>query len=226
MADKIKPLKIENSALGGTQNDPFPTEANPSQDYVAAKGVAFENSDTRLIDLNGAGNIQFTDASETTPKTVRQLRTANQNIFDNTTNGFVSTNVQAAIEESYNLAINSAKAYVFCSYNGNAITGRYLELFKNLPMNTAPLYSSNGFKVLTIVTGSSASSTCTIGFYNQAASMPGTLLYTVTFSSQTRVINTGSIAVPLFTLAANGQLAVKINSGSINNPYLYFVLQG
>lgn len=45
MVDKIKPLKIESASLGGTQNDWGPTEANPTEDYAAIKGVAFENSD-------------------------------------------------------------------------------------------------------------------------------------------------------------------------------------
>jgi len=58
MADKVKPLKIENSATGGTQNDPFSVETNPTQDYLAAKGIAFENSDTYLMDKSSSNNIQ------------------------------------------------------------------------------------------------------------------------------------------------------------------------
>lgn len=52
MIDKIKPLKIE-TAIDGTQTDPFPTEANPAQDYVAAKGVSFENSDEYYLSKIG-----------------------------------------------------------------------------------------------------------------------------------------------------------------------------
>jgi hypothetical protein len=58
MADKVKPLKIENASLGGTQNDPYPTETNPTQDYLAAKGIAFENSDTYTMDISAEGNVQ------------------------------------------------------------------------------------------------------------------------------------------------------------------------
>jgi hypothetical protein len=64
MVDKIKPLKIENSSTGGTEIDPFPRESNPTSDYAAFKGIAFENSDTRLIDLDGSGNLQFLDANQ------------------------------------------------------------------------------------------------------------------------------------------------------------------
>lgn len=61
--DKVKPLKIENS-VNGTQNDEFPTEVNPSEDYIASKGVAFENSDNHFIDKDpGTGQIRMSDPS-------------------------------------------------------------------------------------------------------------------------------------------------------------------
>jgi len=53
MADKVKPLKIESSSTGGTQNDPFPTEVTPTQDYLSTKGLAFEGLDTFLLDKIG-----------------------------------------------------------------------------------------------------------------------------------------------------------------------------
>lgn len=101
MPDKVKPLKIENPASGGTDTDTGPTETNPNQDYLATKGIAFENADNRLIDLTPTTKeIQFLDAVETVAITVRMLRTAVQNIFSNATNLFSATNVQAAIEEA------------------------------------------------------------------------------------------------------------------------------
>ena len=44
MVDKVLPLKIENPASGGTETDDMPVEVNPSEDYVAAKGVALRGS--------------------------------------------------------------------------------------------------------------------------------------------------------------------------------------
>jgi len=99
MADIIKPLKLESTSSGGGQNDFSPTETNPNEDYIGILGVSFTANLLRTIDLDGSGNIQFKDATETSPITVRQLRTAASNIFDNSTNGFTSSNVQAAIEE-------------------------------------------------------------------------------------------------------------------------------
>lgn len=51
--DKVRPLKIENPSEGGTQTDPFPTEMNPTQDYVATAGISFEGTDTFLAQKVG-----------------------------------------------------------------------------------------------------------------------------------------------------------------------------
>ena len=73
MADKIKPLGMESPSLGGTETSPFPTELDPTEDYVAAKGVAFENNDNRLIDLDVSGNMQFKDVGQASPFRLNKL---------------------------------------------------------------------------------------------------------------------------------------------------------
>lgn len=74
MADKIKPLKIENIGTGGTQNDGFPTETDPNQDYLAAKGVAFENNDNILIDADPiTGEIRYKDPVQSTYKKLNEI---------------------------------------------------------------------------------------------------------------------------------------------------------
>jgi hypothetical protein len=212
-------LKIENPATGGSETDPFPTEANPSEDYVAAKGFAFENLDTRAMDLDGSGNIQFKDATETTYVQLWKLRRAIYEIFDPTGTGLVSVNTEDAIKEIYGLAESASKGFIFAEYNGNANTGRYLEFFNAIDSNEAPLYSDTALEVIEIVAATTATNaTCTIGFYNNT-----TLLYTVTFSAVKRVTLSG---LPLFTLPATGSLKVKIDSGSITKPHLYFVARG
>jgi hypothetical protein len=115
-----------------------------------------------------------------------------------------------------------SKGFVFCQYNGNANVGRYLEFFSGIDSNIAPIYSTTALNVVEIVSATtSANATCTIGFYNNT-----TLLYTVTFSAVKRVISTGTPASPLLTLPATGSLKVKIDSGSINRPHIYFIAQG
>lgn len=70
MVDKVKPMGMENSADGGVETLAMPTSLDPAEDYVAAKGVSFENSDTRLLDLNGSGEISVTDSYYTTKRAI------------------------------------------------------------------------------------------------------------------------------------------------------------
>ena len=58
MADKVKFLKIENPSTGGTETDPFPVETDPTEDYGAMKGLAFENLDTFLLDKIGRAIVE------------------------------------------------------------------------------------------------------------------------------------------------------------------------
>jgi len=66
MVDKIKPLKIEDP-ISGTESNIYPTEADPTEDYTAVKGVSFENQDNRLLDMRGTGEIYVTDSRGTFP---------------------------------------------------------------------------------------------------------------------------------------------------------------
>lgn len=89
MVDKVRLLKIERPSAGGTEDDPFPTELTPSEDYVSTKGIAFEESDTRLLDLNGSGEICATDSYFTTKRPLvdilPQYAYANSSAETNTT---------------------------------------------------------------------------------------------------------------------------------------------
>jgi hypothetical protein len=60
--DKIKPLKIETLADGSQDDNGYQTEANPNEDYVACKGIAFENLDGVTIDRDATtGEIRLND---------------------------------------------------------------------------------------------------------------------------------------------------------------------
>ncbi len=71
MVDKVCPLKLEKPGKG-TQLDFGPKEADPSEDYVAAKGIAFENSDDTTIQ-GDAGVMRFKDAEVTTEVSLSDL---------------------------------------------------------------------------------------------------------------------------------------------------------
>lgn len=71
MVDKIKPLKLEETT-NGTEFDMNPTETDPTEDYIASKGVAFENSDNTTI-RGDAGVMKFKDTDVTTEKSLLEL---------------------------------------------------------------------------------------------------------------------------------------------------------
>jgi hypothetical protein len=79
MVDRVKPLGIESSSTGGSEDEQIPTEMNPLEDYVAVKGIAFENSDdfrlekfkrvilesfpltTQLVTYLGNGDVDYVE---------------------------------------------------------------------------------------------------------------------------------------------------------------------
>jgi hypothetical protein len=52
MVQRVKPLKIEYLETGGDL-DYLPTETNPIEDYLSAKGLSFEGLDTYLLEKVG-----------------------------------------------------------------------------------------------------------------------------------------------------------------------------
>lgn len=143
--------------------------------------------------------------------------------FDNSSNGFVADNTQTAIEEVKSLVTESSKAFTFAFYNGNANAQRWLEFFPGIASDEAPIRVIGALSVRAIVARTvSTNATCTIGFYNVTTS---TLLYTITFSAVKEVVM--SAAAPgLFTLPAGGSLGIKVDTGSISKPHIYFTGQG
>lgn len=107
MADKVKALKIENPSGGGAQTDPFPVETNPAQDYLAAKGVAFENSDTQLFDLNVSGEIQWKDSVQTTYKTLNSISGGSSGIPQLTSDPVAPTATQTWVLATQTTAVGS-----------------------------------------------------------------------------------------------------------------------
>lgn len=71
MVDKVKVLKIED-ATNGTEINFGPTESDPTEDYAAVKGIAFENSDNTLI-YGDSGKMTFKDIEVTTDITLKQI---------------------------------------------------------------------------------------------------------------------------------------------------------
>lgn len=194
MPDKVKPLKIESPSTGGTQTDMFPTEANPASDYITGFGFAFRNSDNFLIDVNDNTNMFFKDGVITGGITLTQLRTAVNNIFDNSTNGFVATNVQTAIEEARAYPRVAVRAIHSGAVGNNTWIGPDKDL-ADTPLATLPVkYQLNEI--------SWASRIVNVGFSItfRTVSKTGTIFYTLVVTSPNSGF--GSVSGLTFTLNA------------------------
>ncbi len=84
MVDKVKPLKFESAATGGTENDDVPTAVDPSEDYVATKGIAFEGLDTHLAEKIG-GVLKFTCPDASQKVTYSGVNVSNIEMFEGAT---------------------------------------------------------------------------------------------------------------------------------------------
>lgn len=79
MADRIRPLKLESPATGGTELDEFPTAVDPSEDHIDARGFFIQNdtSDDEDVhitrDASSPDNMMFQDEVVTTAVTLSQL---------------------------------------------------------------------------------------------------------------------------------------------------------
>lgn len=129
--------------------------------------------------------------------------------------GITSTDVQSAIEEAKADALSNDRFLILASYGGNANTGRYLEIFPGQASNESPIFSSSGLRNLSIVCQTtSANATCNIGVFDLNVSSV-TPIYTIVMTAQKRVEYVGN---PLALFAANCLLAIRVTSGSINQP--------
>lgn len=83
MADRVRPLKLETTTRG-TQLDLFPTEVNPQEDHIEARGITLQNdsSDDESVQVTRDSSSRMTvkDSELTSPTTLRELRTL-QNLY-------------------------------------------------------------------------------------------------------------------------------------------------
>lgn len=139
-------------------------------------------------------------------------------------NGYSSKTTQEAIEETLALAVANDRLTLLPFYGGNAGVGRYLEIYSGIDMSEAPFGIAVASKALFLkARTTAANATCTIGFYDITPVTP-TLLYTLTMTAEKSKTESGTALVPIFTLPAGGQLAIKIDSGSINKPHLILAM--
>lgn len=75
--DRVRVLKIEKPSTGGTQTDVYPTDINPNEDAVDARGMALQNDsstdETVLISRDASDNMTFADGQVSGTKTLSDL---------------------------------------------------------------------------------------------------------------------------------------------------------
>lgn len=122
MTDRVKPLKIESSPEG-TQVDPFPRELNPSEDYIATKGISFEDREDIIIE-SVAGEMRFRD-TKVNPITLKQILDSMLSGINFNYN-FIKENETLTIPESQQMIVHGRlKVYGKLIIKGDLITKKW-----------------------------------------------------------------------------------------------------
>lgn len=134
--------------------------------------------------------------------------------FDNSSNGFVSTDVQAAIEEIQNTISTSASPGFSFGRSGVASSGTYLQN-ETVPSNISGrwVYLSNGYVTDIYVTNELTTTYSIELLYHDGNAAGLTSLGTVTVNSAKGAHFTVNWAVP-----NDKQLAVRVAPATANSP--------
>jgi len=145
---------------------------------------------------------------------------ANQTPFDNSTNGFTSTDVQAAIEEAKNSAEGKARYCISCGFDGNSGVGRYLEYQSNVDSDMTGFIVPRNSILREISLGAISSSTVTFKIFLWDGTTE-TLLTSISLSSSRKATLIGLN----ISLNALDELRTYNSSGSCARPVCYQFFQ-
>lgn len=136
--------------------------------------------------------------------------------FDNSTNGFISEEVQSAIEEAYNLGAATSRGPTICGFDGNASSGRYLEFFANNPSNNNPFIVAENNRLTAVSVSSSSNSTGTITIFKNGVSVQ-----TISLSASRK----NAISGLSVDFAALDEISASVTSGNISRPTLFMFIR-
>ena len=162
MVDKVKPLKFE-TATDGTQTDFLPTETRPLEDYLSAKGIAFENTETVQIRKDG-NNMKFKDIDLNAEYTLRQL-----------------------LESS---GFGTSRYVEQCGLASTAGVGKWLEYTGGVGSDLTPLLFPLNCKIKEITCARLNASACTVGIFKDVLVSP-TLIYSFVLGTSKLTYVTG-----------------------------------
>lgn len=108
----------------------------------------------------------------------------------------------------------------FGSYNGNANTGRYLEIYPKEASEDAPYIVVFSSAIVAVSLGATSVSTGTVGIFETGDLV--TPIQSISLANQAVNTLTGLFV----TLAAGNQVAMRVTSGSISKPHCTIYITG
>lgn len=228
--DKTKPLKIENPTLGGTETDFGPTEVNPVEDHLAAKGIAFENSDDTVV-YGDSGVMKFKDTEITAAQTLKDAmeRLQYKDVdLTNLTNGYVLT-WNNSLNKFELLAVGSASGgvtppFIF-SKSGNASAGTYLRTGEAVTSKTGQIIKGDNVIVeISVSNANNVGSNTVVQIQRRTAlnTFSDVAGASVTIPSGTYKGTNSSLTI---SFGPDEEMSAYVKSGStLNNPVLVVYL--
>lgn len=166
--DKVKPLKIEHSTNGGTEIDPFPTETDPSEDYISAKGIALEGNEIAVVSA-AAGLMSLKDSEVTTAVSLQdlayRLKQKNVDLTNLNTGNLLTWNTGTNSFELQPLGQITPNITPRCAFTkvGNLTVGTYLRIGEVISSTSGlTLRGSNKIVGIYVTAGTAATATSRI----------------------------------------------------------------
>ena len=143
--------------------------------------------------------------------------------FDNSTNGFISDEVQGAIEEVKDLTTSSSSPGFTWGRSGNLTSGAWL-LNDGVPSNKAgrTIVLSEA-KIVKVFTANEDLDTYSIGIYSHDGNDINITLLTTLTVTASRTGNSGTISI---SVPSGKQLGVRLDTGAAKNLVVGVIMQG
>jgi hypothetical protein len=136
--------------------------------------------------------------------------------FDNSTNGFIASEVQSAIEE----AVSKPRWLASAGFDGNASVGRYLEYTSNVDSNIAGLIIPKVSKLQDLSLAVTANSTCTFSILTWNGVVETSIASISLVAARKSVVSNLNV-----TLNVSDEIRIKLTSGTCSRPVLFQFFQ-
>jgi hypothetical protein len=146
-----------------------------------------------------------------------QSQVARGTPFDPTNTGFTSINVQDAIVESYNTAIEKARFALPAAFDANANTGRWLEWFKSVDSQTSPFVMPRDSQVAELsLSNANTTATATVSLFKN-----GVFIQSISLAAEQYTTITGLSVM----FNAGDELSIQVTSGTLTRPIIFVFVE-